>query len=77
MFFSVIERRMKEELLRVIKEWVLPGFRIMFDCWKAYDCLTDEGFEHLRVNHSMNFKDPDTCAHTNSIEGTWPVIKCS
>ena len=47
--------RTKEEFLHVIKEWVLPG-SIMSDCWKAYDCLSDAGFEHLRVNHSMSFK---------------------
>ncbi|KMQ82689.1 protein tssc4-like isoform x1 protein [Lasius niger] len=47
----------------------------MSDCWKAYACLEDEGFEHLSVNHSLTFKDPDTGAHTNSIEGTWGAIK--
>ena len=75
MFFQVLQRRSKEELLRVIKEWVLPGTTIMSDCWKAYDCLSNEGFEHLRVNHSVCFKDPDTGAHTNSIEGTWSAVK--
>ncbi|GFY21732.1 DDE_3 domain-containing protein [Trichonephila clavipes] len=35
----------------------------------------DEGYQHLRVNHSLTFKDPETGAHTNSIEGTWSAIK--
>ncbi|GFU43551.1 DDE_Tnp_IS1595 domain-containing protein [Trichonephila clavipes] len=73
--FRVVERRTKEELLCVIKEWVLPGSTIVSDCWKAYKCLSDEGFKHLEVNHSVCFKDPDTGAHTNSIEGTWSAIK--
>ncbi|KAF8770191.1 Retrovirus-related Pol polyprotein like [Argiope bruennichi] len=46
-----------------------------FNCWKSYDCLSNEGFVHLKVNHSVNFKDPDTGAHTNTIEGTWGAVK--
>ena len=41
----------------------------MSDMWKAYDCLKDEGYTHLTVNHSLNF-DPDTGAHTQRIENT-------
>ncbi len=26
-------------------------------------------YKHLTVNHSINFKDPETEAHTNQIEG--------
>ncbi|GFV61744.1 mitotic-spindle organizing protein 2A [Trichonephila clavipes] len=63
--------------LSVIKEWVVPGSVIISDCWKAYDCLSHEGYQHLRVNHSLTFKDPETGAHTNSIEGTWSAIKRS
>ncbi|GFT30872.1 DDE_Tnp_IS1595 domain-containing protein [Trichonephila clavipes] len=74
-FFRVVESRTKEELLKVIHEWILPGTTIISDCWKAYDCLSDEGYVHLRVNHSLTFVDPDTGAHTNSIEGTWSAIK--
>ncbi|GFT25516.1 histone-lysine N-methyltransferase SETMAR [Trichonephila clavipes] len=36
-----------------------------------------EGYQHLRVNHSLTFKNPETSAHTNSIEGTWSAIKRS
>ncbi|GFX23091.1 mitotic-spindle organizing protein 2A [Trichonephila clavipes] len=74
-FLRVVERRTKEELLCVIKEWVRPGNTIISDCWKAYKCFSDEGFKHLEVNHSVCFKDPDTGAHTNLIEGTWSAIK--
>ncbi|GFU87764.1 mitotic-spindle organizing protein 2A [Trichonephila clavipes] len=63
--------------LSVIKEWVVPGSVIISDCWRAYNCLSHEGYQHLRVNHSLTFKDPETGAHTNSIEGTWSAIKRS
>ncbi|GFS60102.1 mitotic-spindle organizing protein 2A [Trichonephila clavipes] len=76
-FFRVVPNRTKEELLSVIKEWVVPGSVIISDCWKAYDCLSHEGYQHLRVNHSLTFKDHETGAHANSIEGTWSAIKRS
>ena len=43
----------------------------MSDVWKDYDCLKDEGYTHLTVNHSQNFVDLDTGAHTQRIENTW------
>ena len=62
-------------LLSVIKEYVHPGSIIISDCWKAYDCLEKEGFHHLTVNHSINFVDPQTHAHNNTIERRWRDTK--
>jgi len=39
--------------------------------------LNDEGYKHFKVNHSINFKDPDTNQHTNTIEGLWRHAKYS
>lgn len=63
-----VERRDKETLLQLIKEWILPGTTIHSDCWKANNCLNDEGYRHLSVNHSLHFKDPATGVHTNTNE---------
>ena len=49
----------------------------MSDMWKAYDYLQDEGYNHLTVNHSLNFIDPDMGAHTQRMENTWWGIKQS
>ena len=37
----------------------------------------DEGCTHLTVNHSLNFVDPDTSAHTQRKENTWWGVKRS
>ncbi|GFW88198.1 mitotic-spindle organizing protein 2A [Trichonephila clavipes] len=68
-FFRVVQSRTKEELLEVIREWILPGTTIISDCWKTYDCLSDEGYVHLRVDHNLTFVDSEAGAHT------WSAIK--
>ncbi|GFV18000.1 putative transposase-like protein [Trichonephila clavipes] len=71
------KRKSKDTLLASIKSNIKEGTTIISDCWKSYDCLEDEGFLHLSVNHKMYFKDPETGSHTNSIEGSWSAIKKS
>lgn len=76
-FLVPVDRRDRETLLAIIKDNIRPGTTIISDCWKAYDTLSDEGYIHLTVNHSINFVDPDTGAHTNTIESTWRHVKDS
>ncbi|KAK0043046.1 OTU domain-containing protein 4 [Biomphalaria pfeifferi] len=47
----------------------------MSDCWRSYDCLNSEGYRHLTVNHSYNFVNPETKAHTQHIERLWRKVK--
>lgn len=76
-FLVPVDRRDKETLLPIIRDCILPGTTVISDCWKAYNTLGDEGYVHLTVNHSVNFVDPDTGAHTNTIESTWRHVKNS
>ena len=76
-FLVPVGQRDKDTLLSIIRAHILPGTCVMSDMWKAYDCLKDEGYTHVTVNHSLNFVDPDTGAHTQRIENTWWGVKRS
>ena len=69
-FGGICRQRDKDTLLPFIRAHILPGTCVMSDMWKAYDCLKDEGYTHLTVNHSLNFVDPDTGVHTQCIQNT-------
>ncbi|GFW10083.1 putative transposase-like protein [Trichonephila clavipes] len=70
-FLRVVPCLTKECLLVVNKEWVLPGATIISDCWASYNCLEDEGFQHLKINHSMTFVCPVTGAHNQGRIYVW------
>lgn len=74
-FFIPVKNRDAKTLREVLEEWVLPGTTIISDCWKGYTDLEQSGFHHLTVNHSINFVDPITKAHTNTVERRWRDIK--
>ena len=76
-FLVPVEHRDKETLLPIIRTQILPGTRVMSNLCRSHDCLKDEGYEHLTVNHSLNFVDPGTGAHTQGIENTWWGVKRS
>lgn len=75
-FLVPVEDRSRVTLERIIRSHVAPGSIINTDLWKGYGFLDkDESYEHGTVNHSKNFKNPETGVHTNTIEGTWSGLK--
>jgi transposase-like protein len=76
-FFAVkVPNRNRETLFEVIENHVIPGSKVITDCWKGYSGLQDiNNYTHDTVNHSHYFKDPITNVHTNTIEGTWSGLK--
>lgn len=76
-FYVPVEKRDADTLIAVLREWVLPETTIVSDCWKAYKDLNEEGFKHYTVNHSVHFVDPDTGAHTNTVERSWREVRCT
>ena len=62
-------------LLEIIQRHVAIGTEIHTDCWRGYNKLEDYGYTHFTVNHSKNFVDGETGAHTQNIENSWRWLK--
>jgi len=78
-FAYLVPNRKSETLLEIIQSNILPGTTIISDLWKGYSILDSlpfpKPYEHLTVNHSINFVDPITNAHTQRIERLWRGLK--
>ena len=77
-FLYAVENRNASTLTECIKKNIYPGTTIISDQWKAYsgiEQLKGYNFQHLTVNHSENFVDPTTGAHTQTIESLWHSLK--
>ena len=48
-------------LLPLIQQHILP---VLSDAWRSYSRISTLGMAHETVNHSLNFVDPLTGAHT-------------
>ena len=77
LFLKLCEDRKQETLEQIIKQWVLPGTIIITDSFASYKRLSELGYYHFTVNHSKNFVDPTTQAHTQRIEGEWHHVRGS
>ena len=76
-FLAICPRNKRDAatLVPIIQQYVKQGTTIITDKWKGYINLASYGYVHLDVNHSKNFVNPETGAHTNTIEGTWTHAK--
>lgn len=76
LFLVAVPDRSQATLEGVISRHVLPGSIILTDLWKGYSGLSQHfDYTHQSVNHSLQFIDPETGTHTNTIEGTWSGVK--
>lgn len=74
-YLVIVPDRKAETLLKVICEVCERGTTIIHDSWSSYNKITQcKDFKSMSVNHKINFKDPDTGAHTNKIEGNLDSI---
>ena len=74
--FLPYNRRNTDTIVPKIVQRMKPGGVLTTDCWRAYPAAAEAAkVMHLTVNHSVHFKDPDTGAHTNHVEGIHAVLK--
>ena len=74
-----VPRRDAETLIPIVEQKVAPGSQIKTDSWRPYNKLDHLGrvspYGHESVNHSENYVDPVTGAHTQNIERLWRDFK--
>jgi transposase-like protein len=76
LFVQTVSNRNRDTILKVLSKHIKPGSILITDCWKGYlDVEEQLNVRHLTVNHTLGFKNDDTGACTNHIEGTWNAIK--
>lgn len=74
-FVQLVENISSPVLLPIIISVCRNGSIIWSDEWRAYNMLTNLGFEHHTVNHSLNFVNPISGVHTQNIESLWNKLK--
>ena len=74
--FLPFNKRTIETISPMIVQSMKVGGTISTDLWKAYLAAAHAaGVEHLTVNHSKGFINPETGVHTNNVEGIHAVMK--
>jgi len=73
--FRVPDRTRETLVTGLIQQFVEPGRHIISDKFSPYFNLNNISYIHLVVNHSENFVNPYTGAHSNTMEVVWSQIK--
>jgi hypothetical protein len=83
-FAVPVPKRDEDTLFPILLRFIKPGSIIVSDYWGAYktETLEANSFYHIKVNHSVGWKEVNRHWHlgeivacTNTIEGMWNGIK--
>ena len=72
-YTQIIPDSKAKTLISIIKNKVETNSKIYTDRFKSYDSLIMNGYEHHRINHSLEFAQGRT--HINGIESFWSFCK--
>ena len=74
--FIRVQNRSQETVKLVLNKYIQMGSHVWTDSFKSHNDCSMAGYVHQSVNHSQNFVDPDTGAHTQGIKRAWLDAKC-
>ena len=72
---QIVDRRDTRTLLAIIRRQVEPGATIFTDGWKAYQRLSEMGYRHESVNHSIGQFGNKSGVSTHHIDNFWMHLK--
>ena len=73
--FLRVKDRSAKTLIAALKTYVEPGSLIWTDERARYKKISENGCEHECVNHTENYVDRETGAHTQGVEMAWTDFK--
>ncbi|MFO1256029.1 MAG: IS1595 family transposase [Sphingomonadaceae bacterium] len=71
----VVSSRTKPAMHTLINSHILPGTTVHTDEFGGYKDLADNGFNHVKVDHSAKVYATAGGAGVNAIEGFWAALK--
>ena len=71
----VVSSRTKPAMHTLINKYILPGTTVHTDEFGGYKDLADNGFNHVKVDHSAKVFATADGAGVNAIEGFWACLK--
>ncbi|XP_023233817.1 uncharacterized protein LOC111633476 [Centruroides sculpturatus] len=71
MFVASVKERNINTFLSILKEWIYPGTTIIAECAKSYTLQSDERLKRFIVKYKINFIDPFTSTHGQSMNNRW------
>ena len=74
-YSQLVQDRSAATLVPLIKRKCSATTTVFSDCWRSYRSVAEFVGAHLTVNHSREFKNPKTGAHTNNVESSHSQIK--